>query len=103
MRSKQKILFSDMVSDIQKNSPLYVTYKFVEVVICLAYVQNSEDGVVYITQPELCELSDISADTARLVNKILIESGRWEIIPGVGRRVTSYKPLFLDSSIKVGK
>lgn len=97
MRSKDKVLLSDMVSDIQKNSPLYATYKFVEIVICISYVQNSKNGVVHITQPELCELSNISADTARLVNKILAESGRWEIVPGVGRRVTSYKPLFLDS------
>lgn len=97
MDNQQKLLLSQIVCDIKDNSPLYPTYKFVEVAIAIEYVQNSKNGLVAITQPELCAISGVSADVARIVNRVLVESGRWEIVPGAGRRVTTYKPLFFDN------
>lgn len=95
--AKSNDLLAGIVRNIQKESPLYATYKFIEVAIAIEFADRAKDGKVEISQTDLCRLSTISADTARLVNKLLINSGRWEIITGTGRAVTTYKPLFLDN------
>lgn len=97
-------LLSGMIKNIRDHSQLYSTHKFVETVISIEYVERQYQGRVDISKAELRQLSGISAETSRVVNKLLAESGRWEVIPGAGRVRTTYKPLFLQAVLdQMGK
>lgn len=97
MKHDSYALLAGMIKNIRDTSPLYSTHKFVEVAISMEYVEREQKGRVDISKAELRKLSGISTETSRVVNKLLVESGRWEVIPGAGRVRTTYKPLFLKN------
>lgn len=81
--------------NIKNHSPLSSNYKFIESVVMHEFLTRAKDGIVEISQPRLRELVNVSSVTANVFNKAMIESGRWEIVAGVGHSSTTYKPLFL--------
>lgn len=87
-----------LLASVLEDSELYPSYRLAEIAILREYLLKAENGVVSISNTRIGQLSGLSLDTARIVNKLLIQSKRWEVIPGVGKRFTTYRPLFLKDS-----
>lgn len=89
-----------LLSAVLEDSELYPSYRLAEVALLREYLLKAENGVVSVSNTRLGQISGLGLDTSRIVNKLLVQSSRWEVIPGVGKRFTTYRPLFLEGSAK---
>lgn len=72
--------------------PLSPTAQAMENFLLAAYETHPPEPLE-IRQADLASSMGVSGATIRRAGRLLIESGRWAIRPGVGHQATTYEPL----------
>lgn len=69
------------------------------------FVNETGDNTatLYVRRSDLAEFAGVSESSVRGANKILAESGEWEVIPGAGQTQTAYRPSQLVVSALASK
>lgn len=81
---------------ILNNTALKSVSRTVALVLAHEYECINETGdytaVLAQARPELAEFAGCHYISIARVNKALVKAGEWEVVPGVGATLTSYRP-----------
>lgn len=73
------------------------TAQAMETFLLAAYETLDTAEPLEIRQADLASSMGVSGATVRRAGRLLIESGRWAIRPGVGHQATTYEPLVKEA------
>lgn len=92
---------------IEKHSTLTGSSKKAALYIAHLFTQNfnlqevTETDVVAVPRSQAMEDLKISQITMVRANHAMTNSGEWEIVPGIGPTLTTYRPLFLTEALEL--
>lgn len=94
---------------IKKHSKLTGSSKKAALYIAHLFAQNfnlqeaTEEDVVAVPRSQAMEDLQISQITMVRANHAMTDSGEWEIVPGIGPTLTTYRPLFLNEALDLAE
>lgn len=94
---------------IESHSTLSGSSKKVALYLATAFSQNynlptaTDEDVVRIPRSQMVEDLKLSPITIVRANQAMNDSGEWEVVPGLGSSLTSYRPLFITQALETGE